>query len=109
MISQNFKWIPDGPIQQYFESRVQLEFLDSSFTQTGEFRIFVSGMISRTANAEIIKKIQHLAQEMNDMNLESESLPLDQRFGTSLMMAIRPWEINVFEELRRTPDERVFG
>ena len=109
MISQNFKWIPDGPIQQFFESRVQLEFLDSSFTQTGEFRIFVSGMISRTANAEIIKKIQHLAQEMNDMNLESESLPLDQRFGTSLMMAIRPWEINVFEELRRTPDERVFG
>ena len=109
MISQNFKWIPDGPIQQFFESRVQLEFLDSSFTQTGEFRIFVSGMISTTANAELIKKIQHLAQEMNDMNLESESLPLDQRFGTSLMMAIRPWEINVFEELRRTPDERVFG
>ena len=109
MISQNFKWIPNGPIQQYFESRVQLEFLDSSFTQAGEFRIFVSGMISRSANAEIIKKVQHLAQEMNDMNLESEALPLEQRFGTSLMMAIRPWEINVFEELRRSPDDRVFG
>ena len=109
MISQNFKWIADGPIQHYFESRVQLEFLDSSFNQAGEFRIFVSGMISRTANAEIIKKIQHLAQEMNDMNIESESLPLEQRFGTSLMMAIRPWEINVFEELRRAPDNRAFG
>ena len=109
MISQNFKWIPNGPIQQYFESRVQLEFLDSSFTQAGEFRIFVSGMISRSANAEIIKKVQHLAQEMNDMNLESEALPLEQRFGTSLMMAIRPWEINVFEALRRSPDHRVFG
>jgi DNA-binding Xre family transcriptional regulator len=108
MISQNFKWIPDGPIQQYFENRVQLEFLDSSFTKPGEFRIFVSGMISRTANAEIIKKIEHLAQEMNDMNIESETLPLDQRFGTSLMMAIRPWEIQVFEELRRSPDNRVF-
>ena len=109
MVSQNFKWIADGPIQHYFESRVQLEFLDSSFNQAGEFRIFVSGMISRTANAEIIKKIQHLAQEMNDMNIESESLPLEQRFGTSLMMAIRPWEINVFEELRRAPDNRAFG
>ena len=108
MISQNFQWIPDGPIQQFFESRVQLEFLDSSFTRAGEFRIFVSGMISRTANTELIKKIQHLAQEMNDMNTESESLPLGQRFGTSLMMAIRPWEIDVFQELRRQPDERVF-
>jgi len=109
MISQNFKWIPDGPIQHFFESKVQLEFLDSSFTQAGEFRIFVSGMVSRSANAEIIKKMQHLAQEMNDLNIESESLPLEQRFGTSLMMAIRPWEINVFQELRRSPDTRVFA
>ena len=109
MISQNFKWIPDGPIQHFFESKVQLEFLDSSFTQAGEFRIFVSGMVSRSANAEIIKKMQHLAQEMNDMNIESESLALEQRFGTSLMMAIRPWEINVFQELRRSPDTRVFA
>jgi hypothetical protein len=66
-------------------------------------------MISRTANTEIIKKIQHLAQEMNDMNIESESLPLEQRFGTSLMMAIRPWEISVFEELRRSQDTRAFA
>lgn len=108
MISQNFKWIPGGPIQRFFESKVQSEFLASSFTGAGEFRIFVTGMISRTANTEIIKKIQHLAQEMNDMNIESESLPLEQRFGTSLMMAIRPWEINVFEELRRSQDRRVF-
>ena len=108
MISPNFKWIPAGPIQQFFENQVQLEFLQSSFTKSGELRIFVSGMISRSANAEIIKKMEHLAQEMNDMNIESESLPLDQRFGTSLMMAIRPWEIRVFQELRRAPDNRDF-
>jgi hypothetical protein len=80
----------------------------SSFNEAGEFRVFVSGMISRNANSEIIKKIQHLAEEMKNMNLASESLPLEQRFGTRLMMAIRPWEINVFEELRRSQDRRVF-
>ncbi len=109
MISQNFKWIPNGPIQQFFESCVQLEFLHSSFNEAGEFRVFVSGMISRSANTEIIKKMQHLAQEMNEMNIESESLLRDQRFGTSLMMAIRPWEINVFQERRCNPDQQVFG
>ena len=109
MMAQNFKWIPNGPIQRFFENKVQLEFLDSSFNAAGECRIFASGMISRSANAEIIKKIQHLAKELSDMNIESESLPLEQRFGTSLMMAIRPWEIEVFRELRRLPDNRVFG
>ncbi len=107
--SPHFEWIPRGPIQQFFESRVQLEFLDSSFTKPGEFRVFASGMISRSANAEIIRKMQHLAKEMYDMNLESEALPLEQRFGTSLMMAIRPWEMQVFKELRREEDRRVFG
>ena len=109
MASPNFEWIPRGPMQQFFESRVQLEFLNSSFTNPGEFRVFASGMISISANAEIIRKMQHLAREMYDMNLESEALPLDQRFGTSLMMAIRPWEIQVFKDLRREADSRVFG
>jgi DNA-binding Xre family transcriptional regulator len=109
MISQNFRWLPDGPIQKFFESKVQLEFLNSSFNGPGQFRVFVSGMISREGNAEIMRKIQHLAQEMHELNIESESLPLEQRFGTSLMMAIRPWEIKAFAELRRAQDQRVFG
>ena len=108
-VSPNFKWLPDGPIQEFFEKKVQLEFLDSSFNGAGELRVFVSGMISRSANAEIIKKMQYLANEMAELNLESQSLALDQRFGTSLMMAIRPWEIEAFEALRRNKDERVFG
>jgi DNA-binding Xre family transcriptional regulator len=109
MVSPSFEWLPRGPIQQFFESRVQSEFLESSFTRKGELRVFASGMISTSANAEIIRKMQHLAQEMHDINLESETLPLEQRFGTSLMMAIRPWEIQVFQELRRVADTRKFN
>ena len=85
------------------------EFLDSTFSKPGEFRIFASGMISASANAELIRKMQHLAWEMRDANIDSESLPLEQRFGTSLMMAIRPWEIQVFKAFRQSGDPRVFG
>jgi DNA-binding Xre family transcriptional regulator len=109
MISQSFEWLPGGPIQKFFENTVQQEFLDSTFSKPGEFRIFASGMISASANAELIRKMHHLAKEMHDANIDSESLPLEQRFGTSLMMAIRPWEIQVFKELRRSGDTRVFG
>ena len=109
MVSPHFEWIPRGPMQKFFESRVQFEFLNSSFTSAGECRVFASGMISRSANAEMIRKMQHLAKEMYDLNIESEALPLEQRFGTSLLMAIRPWEIQVFQDLRRDEDRRVFG
>lgn len=109
MISRNFQWIPGGPIQQFFERRVQPEFLNSSFNGAGEYRVFISGMMSKTANSEIIKKMQHLAREMTELSDESENLPLDERYGTSLMMAMRPWEIKVFKDLRRVEDKRVFS
>jgi DNA-binding Xre family transcriptional regulator len=109
MISQNFEWLPGGPIQKYFESTVQQEFLSSAFNKPGELRIFASGMISPAANAELTRKMQHLAKEMHDMNIDAEALPLEQRFGTSLMLAIRPWEVQAFKDLRRSNDTRLFG
>jgi len=108
MISKNFELIPDGPIQRFHEEKVQSEFFNSSFNGDGEFRIFVSGMFSRPANAELIKKIKRLAEESNELKTETESLPFDQRFGCSLVMAIRPWEVKIFEQLRRVPSEKKF-
>ncbi|MCZ6722286.1 MAG: helix-turn-helix domain-containing protein [Gammaproteobacteria bacterium] len=108
MISKNFELIPNGPIQRFHEQKVQSEFFNSSFNGDGEFRIFVSGMFSRPANAELIKKIKRLAEEANELKTETESLPFDQRFGCSLVMAIRPWEVKVFEQLRRVPSEKKF-
>jgi len=108
MISKNFTLLPGGPIQQFYEKVVQSEFFHSSFSADGEFRIYVSGMFSRDANAEIIRKIKRLAEDAHELREDSESLPLNERFGCSLIMAIRPWEVNVFDELRRVPNAKKF-
>ena len=108
MISKNFELIPNGPIQRFYEQKVQSEFFNSSFGGPGEFRVFVSGMFSRAANTELIKKIKHLAYDANELKSESESLPLDDKFGCSLIMAIRPWEVKLFDQLRRVPNDKHF-
>jgi DNA-binding Xre family transcriptional regulator len=108
MISRNFTLLSGGPIQQFYEKVVQSEFFHSSFAADGEFRIYVSGMFSRDANAEIIRKIKRLAEDAHELREDSESLPLNERFGCSLIMAIRPWEVNVFDELRRVPNAKKF-
>ncbi len=108
LIAPNFDWLPGGPIQQFFEQRIQSEFFDSSFNRPGEIRVFLSGMLSRDANAHALRRIQHLAAEINELVAESRSLPTDQCFGTSLLIAMRPWEVEVFRELRRAADTRRF-
>lgn len=108
LITPNFDWLPDGPIQQFFERRIQTEFFDSSFNGPGEIRIFLSGMLSRDANAQVLRRIQHLAGEINELVAESRTLPSEQCFGTSLMIAMRPWEVRVFGDLRRAADSKTF-
>ena len=108
MIAKNFELIANGPIQRFYEQKVQSEFFDSTFNGPGEFRVFVSGTFSRPANAELIKKVKHLAFDAHELKSESESLPLEERFGCSLIIAIRPWEVKLFDQLRRVPSDKHF-
>jgi len=108
MFSKNFRFSRGGPIQQFYEQKVQSEFFASSFEGKGEHRIFISGMFSRNANAEIIRKIKHLAGDALELREDSDSLPLSDRFGCTLIMAIRPWEVKIFDDLRREPNTKKF-
>jgi hypothetical protein len=65
-------------------------------------------MFSRSDNAEIIRKVKRLADDAHDLKEDSESLPLAERFGCSLIVAIRPWEVDVFDSLRRVPNQKKF-
>ncbi len=108
MISKNFQWIDNGPIQHFYKNVIQPEFFESSFNGAGEHRIFVSGMLTRTSNSEIIRKIKRLSAEFNELNTEDQSAERDQRFGTSLVIAMRPWEPDVFGKLRRNQSNKQF-
>ena len=108
LVSTNFKWVRNGPIQRFFETNVQSDFFRSSFDGAGEIRIFLSGMLSRDANAESISRIKHLTREISELIMESETLPTDECFGTSLVIAMRPWEVNAFNDLRRSKNLKVY-
>lgn len=108
IIDRNFNWLPNGPIQRFYERTVQGDFFKSTFTGPGEFRVFVNGMLSRNSNQEMVKKAQRLIQEFNYYNTQDESLSVDERYGTSIMVAMRPWEIKLFADLRRNPDNKKF-
>lgn len=106
LISPNFNWIRNGPIQRFFEQTVQSEFFESSFDGPREIRIFSSGTLSQDAGNEAISKIKHLVKEINELIIASETLPSEQRFGTSMLVAMRPWEVRAFRNLRRNKNHK---
>ena len=45
-IDENFSWLPNGPIERFFEREVQTQFLKSGFNSAGSLRVFVPGLLS---------------------------------------------------------------
>jgi hypothetical protein len=101
LISRTFAWLPDGPIQRYFRSRVETEYLSSKFDRPGEMFLFVSGMLSRGSTADLIARMRRVASEFAELHHADRSLPLASRHGASALLAIRAWEPRVFRALRR--------
>lgn len=101
-LARNFIWRKDGPIQRFFEAHVQDRFFESSFSGPGELRLVMNGMLSSGSNQVLQQRIKRLAAEFESMMEEDRKLDTRQRRGTSMLLAIRPWELDVFAQFRRT-------
>lgn len=96
-VSPNFRWLPNGPIQHFFHEKVQQDFFNSRFDQSDEKLVVLNGLMSRASNAEIQKKMQKLSREFNDIMREDSALPMDEKFGTTLVVALRHWNFDNFK------------
>ena len=101
LISRTFSWLPDGPIQRYFRERVESEYLSCKFDRSDELFLFVSGMLSRRSTTEVVARMRRVVGDFAELHAGDRSLPLRERHGTSLLVAIRPWEPRAFRALRR--------
>ncbi len=101
LVASNFAWLEDGPIQNFFQSKVEQDFFSSKFNKANERLFVVNGMLADNSNAVFQKKMEKMIKEFIDLNDTDAGLPLDERSGTTVVMAIRQWEFGLFEHLRK--------
>ena len=107
LIDKDFHWLADGPIERFFRTHVQDEFLQSGFKGTNDARLFLNGSLSSTSIATLHRKLKTLASEFNELRNADAVLPLEQRKITGLVLATRHWELSVFAKLRREEEGKV--
>lgn len=101
LVSLDFSWLPDGPIQRFFKQQAHNEYFGSRFDRPDEFMVVVNGMLSRASSAAILTRLKRIAREFSELNNQDARLPLGERSAMSLLVAIRHWELAAFAELRR--------
>jgi DNA-binding Xre family transcriptional regulator len=101
LLSPHFTWRRNGPIQKFFMSKLQEDYFRSKFDRSDEVLKLVSGMLSHTSVASLIRKLEKIAADFNEMNQEDRQLPLQKRLGYSMILAIRPWRPEVFRKWQK--------
>lgn len=92
-IAEDFRWLPDGPIERYFETQVQTPFLQSRFNGDAEQRLFLHGLLSDASVQQLQNKLQLLAKEFTELLRQDVSLPLSKRHAIGFLLAMRPWRV----------------
>ena len=103
LVSRTFAWLPDGPIQRFFNNQAHNEFFRSRFNRPDEFMLVVNGMLSKSSGADIVALLKRVTREFSDLHNDDSRLPLGERSPMTLLVAIRHWQLAAFAALRRGP------
>ena len=70
LVSRTFAWLPDGPIQHFFNDQAHNEFFRSRFNRPDEFMLVVNGMLSKSSSADVVNRLKRITREFSDLHNE---------------------------------------
>ena len=100
-VTSTFTWLPNGPILQYFMTRALHEYFRFRFDGPNEMIMVVNAMLSPASSAQFVAKLRKLANEFSDLHNDDKHLPIGERRPASVVLALRSWELDDFNKLRR--------
>ena len=78
---------------------VEQDFFRSRFDKKHEKLLVLNGLLSSTSNGEMQKKMERLVREFNEIMQQDASLPMSEKRGTTMVLAIRHWQYQLFQKL----------
>ena len=101
LISKNFQWHRNGPIELFFRSEVQERFFSGSFNYDDSLHLVKLGDLSDKSISQIIERLNSVGELYEELSREDRKQPFEKRFGSSMVVAIRKWEFDAFKEYLR--------
>jgi len=100
-VTVNFKWLENGPIQRFFQEKIQADYFRSRFEKDHERLIVANAMLTDATNVVFQRKMEQLIRELDELNHNDAHLPLNERQGHTVVLAIRNWDYGIYKPLRK--------
>ena len=101
-VSKHIFWRQNGPIWQLYRKRIQEEFFDYTFDSPNERLVFVPGKLSDASLKTILKQMDKLVKQFEEIAEMEASFPLHERVSSGLLVAFRPWVLSLIDDLKKT-------
>lgn len=100
-VAKTFRWLPDGPIRQFFLTHIVGEYFGGRFDKEGETLLMVHGNINNAVAASFAERIARLSQDFGAQHLADQKLDPRHRDGFTMILGLRRWEFSAFTDMRR--------
>ncbi len=101
LVSKNAFWRKHGPLWKHYQEKIFNDFIRHPFDQPNDRLEFSPGQLSEASLKIILKKIDDLVRQFNELAEMDAALPLKGRYSTGLVIGFRPWVFTLFAELRK--------
>lgn len=101
LISQNFEWHINGPIERFFRQQVQSQFFNSDFSNLGEMRLVKNGNLSLASRKQIVERLAALGELFEELNHQERAIDINDKHGSTMVLAVRQWQFEAFTSLER--------
>jgi hypothetical protein len=85
----------------YFRENALRDYFSGGFDKEGESLLLIHGTIAKGLANSFVERMQKVAKDFAQQHLADQKLPENNREGYTLLLAMRSWEFEVFENLRR--------
>ncbi|CND16955.1 Uncharacterised protein [Yersinia intermedia] len=106
LVAQDFDWLQNGPIRQFFLRQGLPDFMGSLFDAPDETLDFGHGMLTQSAYSQLQVEMKRLRYKLAALHNDSLMAPLSEKRGTALLLAMRVWEPLVFRKLKKDAVKR---
>lgn len=100
-VAKTFRWLPNGPVMQFFREHVVDEYFSGHFDGDNELLLLVHGAISQHLAKPFAERLQRVAEDFAQQHLADQRLPTQQRKPYTLVVGLRSWWFQAFVDLWR--------
>lgn len=105
LTSRNFRWRRGGPMERYFREHLLADYFNDAFDGEQDGLFLLSGSLSVEGVRQMRQRLEEVVREFDALLIRDATLSAKERIGVSLVLAQKPWLLQLFQQYRRALDK----